>query len=116
MVLKILYLDDEPELCRLFSALFSAEDVEVKVFTDAREAIDEARKAPPDIAILDYRLPEMNGDRVAQLMPAEVPKYLVTGDIMIAPAYPFVAIYSKPDFIKEVQHLIDSRRAQRAGA
>jgi DNA-binding NtrC family response regulator len=116
MAFKVLYLDDEPVLCELFAELFSSAEVEVNVYTDARKAIDAARTSPPDIAVLDYRLEEMNGDRVAQLMPARIPKYLVTGDILVSPEYPFRGIFSKPGHLREIENLIEEGLKRKSAA
>jgi DNA-binding NtrC family response regulator len=114
MPLSVLYLDDEPDLCDLFRDLIASEEVEVRVFTDAQSAIDAAWASPPDLAILDYRLPEMNGDTAAQRMPPAVPKYLVTGDITVAPtSYPFIATFAKPGYLRQVRELIQSTRDSR---
>ena len=110
MGLKVLYLDDEPTLCEYFKQLVSEPEVEVVTFTDASEAIEWARQSPPDLAIIDYRLPGTNGDRVAQAMPSGIPKYLVTGDLQVAPDYPFEEIFLKPAYLADVRRVIAARR------
>src|SRR4051812_18643808 len=80
--LKVLYLDDEPDICDVFSELYSNEKVSVRTFTQPTMAIEFAKSNPPDIIFLDYRLPSTNGDLVALAMDSRIPKCLISGDIM----------------------------------
>lgn len=94
--IKIFYIDDEPELCDIFSEQFSSAEVQVITFTAPQIATAEARKNPPDIIFIDYRLPGTTGDIVAQLLPANIPIYLITGEISVATVFKFAAVLSKP--------------------
>ena len=96
MSLKIIYIDDEPELCENFIDTFSEAGISILTFTDANSAIAAAKKTPPDLIFLDYRLPGTNGDKVAQLIDPSIPKYLITGDIAVATTYNFQAVFPKP--------------------
>lgn len=115
MQLKILYLDDEEALCELFFDEFSSPDIQVMTFTDPKKAMEEARTTAPDLMFLDYRLPGTTGDEIAQSMPPQIPKYLITGDNDVKTTYKFVAIFHKPmsteDIRKTFQGMVDSKLA-----
>lgn len=96
MSLKIIYLDDEPDLCELFSDEFSSDGVLISTFFDVQKAIDAAKTTKPDLIFIDYRLPDTNGDKVAQAMPADIPKYLITGDYSVDTHYKFNGFFAKP--------------------
>src|SRR5688572_6231093 len=60
---RILIADDHPLIRRGLRALLETRpDLEVvAVAATGREALAAARRSPPDIAIIDYSLPELNG-------------------------------------------------------
>jgi CheY-like chemotaxis protein len=106
MSLKIYYLDDEVELCENFSDLFSGKDLVITTFTDPSKAIEMAKNHPPDLFFLDFRLPSMTGDKVAQLLDGKIPKFLITGDIAVETQYPFIKIISKPYRVEDIDNII----------
>jgi len=110
MTFKVLYLDDESELCDIFAEEISCKEVQVTTFTNAKSAIDHSIKDQPNMIFLDYRLNDTSGDEVALCMPADIPKYLITGDIMLKPNFDFVQIFSKPTDYKQLAELIQSAR------
>jgi two-component system phosphate regulon response regulator PhoB len=65
MNVNILAVDDEKEVLDFITAVFSG-DPEVRVDTAAsgREALDRIGRHPPDLVILDWRLPDMPGPEV----------------------------------------------------
>ncbi|HMG33611.1 MAG TPA: response regulator transcription factor [Blastocatellia bacterium] len=62
----VLVVDDEPQILRVLRASLSARGYEVRTAPGGKEALDEIRKQPPDIVILDLGMPEMNGTEVCQ--------------------------------------------------
>lgn len=76
MPLKLLIADDE----RLFrqslrKLLESAKDIKVVAeAADGQEAVFKAREKEPDIALLDVRMPKMDGIKAAKLISTVVPK------------------------------------------
>ena len=108
MPLKILHLDDEIEICNIFSDLFSSHDFHIKSFTQVPQAIEEAKKNPPDLIFLDYRLPGITGEQVALQMNDTIPKCLITGDVFVKIKYPFVATFKKPWRSSAIQAFLDS--------
>jgi DNA-binding NtrC family response regulator len=107
MPLDVLYVDDEKDLCENFEDLFSSPQVRVRTFTDPRLAVAAANQDPPDLAFLDFRLPELNGEQIARAMKREIPKYLITGDLAVRCDYPFVATFYKPYAFDEVKRVLD---------
>jgi signal transduction histidine kinase len=80
---KILIADDEPGLRQYLAA--SLADYQVIEARDGKEALELARQYQPELAILDYMMPEMDGIEIArhlrQLpMTARMPIMLVTAN------------------------------------
>lgn len=107
--LKVLYLDDEPQLCAIFVDLFNSDLVEVKAFTNPAEAIAAAKLDPPDVAFLDYRMPGTTGAEVANAMRPDIPKYLITADISGLNGSAFIGIFDKPFDVELIQDVLDRR-------
>src|SRR4051812_43447182 len=107
MQFKIIYIDDEVELCESFAEVFSSEGVQITTFTDPKAATEYANKITPDLVFIDNRLPSTSGEKVARLMNASIPKILVTGNMTDALSDAFVRVLPKPYPIKEVIQLIN---------
>ena len=61
---RILVIDDEPELLRALNINLRAHGYEVDSATDGSTALRHAAAHPPDLAILDLGLPDMDGVEV----------------------------------------------------
>lgn len=96
MSLKVYYLDDEVDLCDNFMDSFSSDTISIQTFSDPTKLIEATKKSPPDMFFLDYRLPSITGDQVALMLPPQIPKFLVTGDITVETNYQFKQIFPKP--------------------
>ncbi len=107
MSINVIYLDDEPMLCELFSEFFSSDDIIITTFTDVYTAIDEIKKNPPDLIFIDFRLPGMNGDQVALQLAPSIPKFLITGDIDVETAYKFTKVIPKPYKRDEISSILN---------
>lgn len=107
MLLRIVYIDDEEELCLMFRQLFSRNGFEVIAFSDPRKGMEYITAQPPDIIFFDYRLPGANGDELALRLGDGTPKYLVTGELDVKTKYPFKKIFHKPyrpeDILAEIK-------------
>jgi two-component system phosphate regulon response regulator PhoB len=63
---KILVVDDEPDMLELLETNLTAAGYEVVIAADGREALEKARKAQPQLIVLDVMLPEMDGMEVCK--------------------------------------------------
>lgn len=108
MPLKIIYLDDEADLCTLFQLAFESDQVVIQTFINPPDAILEANKGNCDLIILDYRLPHTNGDLVAMQMDPKIPKILITGDLNVVPETSFLRIFYKPFKVQEIEDFLQS--------
>lgn len=107
-MLNVLHLDDEEEICSVFADLFSSPQISIKSFTNARAAIEEVKKNPPDLIFLDYRLPGTNGEEVATEMNTKIPICLISGDITLKTNYAFSAVFKKPWKSTEIQAFLNT--------
>ncbi len=78
---RILIVDDEAAICWSLDRLFRSEKFDVSIASSAEQALAEAQSRPPDIILLDVRLPCMSGlDAIAQFrkLNGDVPIVLMT--------------------------------------
>ena len=63
---SILVVDDDPNISRLEQLYLEKEGCEVRVAADGRQAVEEFRRLPPDLILLDVMLPFMDGFQVCE--------------------------------------------------
>lgn len=63
---KILLVDDDKEFVNSFSSIIESEGYIVEVAFSGQEALDKFKKSAFDLFILDIKLPDMNGGKVAK--------------------------------------------------
>jgi CheY-like chemotaxis protein len=63
---KILVVDDESEICELLEDFLTGKGYVVTTATRGREAINNLKKGPFDLMLLDMRMPEMDGFQVME--------------------------------------------------
>lgn len=68
---KILIADDEPDILEILKYNLSNEGYEVITAKDGDEALEKARRAQPDLVILDVMMPKKTGVEVCQLLRAQ---------------------------------------------
>lgn len=107
MPFKIYYVDDEPELLEIFIDCFTSPELSISTFTDPKHAIRAIQQSPPDLLILDYRMPDMTGDQLAQTVDKSIHKVMITGDLEVVPKAEFLKIFRKPYNLFELKELID---------
>ncbi|MFH1878217.1 MAG: response regulator [Candidatus Omnitrophota bacterium] len=61
---KILIVDDEPDILRSISFRVKKAGYEVICAEDGGEGLEKAREEKPDLIILDYRMPVLDGIEV----------------------------------------------------
>lgn len=67
----ILLVDDDPTTRRLFGSLLGRAGFEVLYAKDGNEGREMARRFLPDLVLLDYNMPVMDGMEVAQRLKHE---------------------------------------------
>src|SRR3990167_1599108 len=68
---KILIVEDDPLMARLYEKGFKFEGYEVEVALNGREGLDKVHANKPTIMILDIMMPEMNGLEVLDKLKAD---------------------------------------------
>ncbi|OGM19861.1 hypothetical protein A2686_01165 [Candidatus Woesebacteria bacterium RIFCSPHIGHO2_01_FULL_38_10] len=58
---KILIVEDDPLMSRLYQKIFTFEGYAIDIATDGVEALDKVRKDKPTLILLDIMMPRMNG-------------------------------------------------------
>lgn len=69
--LKVLIVEDESQVARLIELELSYEGYQVEIARNGKEALERVEKYKPDLMILDWMLPEMDGLEVTRRIRAE---------------------------------------------
>jgi DNA-binding NtrC family response regulator len=94
---RVLIIDDDEAVCRRLSGWLEDQAYEVVTFTDPNGGVEQLRRAPCELALVDLRLPEVDGvDVIGRLRE-------------VSPGTPVVAMCAFPDHDQ-------LQRALRAGA
>src|SRR5918994_2623013 len=66
---KIMVVDDDPGIRQLLNMVLELEGFDVVgLVADGSEAIDVALEAQPDVVILDYMMPNLDGEQAASFI------------------------------------------------
>jgi len=65
---KILIVDDEPDILELIEYNLKKEGYQVYTARNGQEAVSEAKKALPDLIVLDIMMPKMDGIEACRIM------------------------------------------------
>lgn len=76
----IVYIDDEPALCRVMELVLGQAGLAVRAFTDPVAALAYLAREPAAVVLCDQRMPQMTGLELLAALPREIPFVLVTGD------------------------------------
>jgi DNA-binding NtrC family response regulator len=68
--IKVLVVDDDPSVCKTVGMLLEDHGYRAKTFTDAQEALHHAADESYQIAIVDLRMPTMDGVEVVEKLKA----------------------------------------------
>ena len=106
MPLEVVYIDDEHDLCEMFSEAFTTPNVHITTFMDPNVALTSIASKAPDLIFIDFRLPNITGDKIALKMDPKIPKVLITGDLQVKVEAIFDQVFYKPvDFDQVAQYL-----------
>jgi two-component system, OmpR family, alkaline phosphatase synthesis response regulator PhoP len=80
MPTEIMVAEDDPKLAEVLRRYLEREGYRVVLVPDGRQAIDRARRHPPDLIILDLMLPQVDGWDVCRVLKreSEVPILILT--------------------------------------
>jgi CheY-like chemotaxis protein len=68
---KILIVEDDPLMSRMYQKIFTFEGYEVEMASDGQEGLDKAREMKPTLVLLDVMMPKMNGLQVLEKLKAD---------------------------------------------
>jgi CheY-like chemotaxis protein len=113
---KVLVVDDDIVMFRLFQVQVKRAGCEGFFFRDGQSALDQFEKINPDLAVLDYNLPDYNGGelykKIREIPSAkDMPVIFVTGtvqneDLETIESIGAEAFLSKPFSPRKLQNLI----------
>ncbi|MFW6181063.1 MAG: sigma-54-dependent transcriptional regulator, partial [Spirochaetota bacterium] len=121
----ILIVDDEEEMCLSLSEILTSRGYRCRYTTDARQVGTLIEKNSIDLAIIDIRMPELDGIGLLRSMRDEnvsIPVIMITGypsidNAVKAMKYGASNFYVKPLKVRmlldEIHHIFDSRRKRR---
>lgn len=83
---KIFIIDDEPQILFISASRLKANGYAVETALSGKEALEMIRKEPPDLVLLDYVMPEMDGAEVLDQLKSDsstrqVPVLMFTADV-----------------------------------
>ena len=113
-MMKVLYVEDQPVNVALMEALFAMRpELELEVAMSGEEGYEAATRNPPDLLLLDLRLPDCHGtELLARLREhpslSTTPAAAVTADELCdLSASTFMETWRKPLDIHRVLHRLD---------
>lgn len=71
---RILIVDDEDNVRRMLATAFSLQGHETHCASNGRTALEHFADTPPDVVLMDIRMPEMNGIDTLKVMRAQQPR------------------------------------------
>jgi len=80
--MRVLLVDDEEIFRERLARALRARGLEVVTAASVEEGLDRARAAPPDVALVDLRMPGPSGLELVQRLSAEMPQvrtFVLTG-------------------------------------
>ena len=104
--MKILIVDDDLHIQRLYKEEFEDEGYEVVVASNGQEAMEMFDKENPDIVTLDILLPDVDGIRILRQMKEKNPKV----PVIMSTAYDYrddFAVWASEAYIVKSSDLDD---------
>jgi CheY-like chemotaxis protein len=68
---KILVVEDDPLMSRMYQKIFTFEGYEVEMAGDGQEGLDKVRSYKPTLILLDVMMPKLNGLQVLEKLKAD---------------------------------------------
>ncbi len=80
--IDVLLVDDEPEFLVMLEKRLGKRQLSVRCASSGERAVEEVRKSPPEVVVLDVKMPDMDGietlRRIKELAP-EIEVLMLTG-------------------------------------
>ncbi len=96
MTFKIIYLDDESDICEDFALIMESDSIQVLTFTSPLELLQKIDSINPDLIVSDYRMPDLTGVELARKLSPQLPKILLTGELSLKDTSDFIKVFQKP--------------------
>ena len=71
MATKVLIIEDDQLIQRMYLKMFTFEKFDVETASDGEEGLEKARSVKPTIILLDVMMPKMNGMQVLEKLKAD---------------------------------------------
>ena len=125
MKFSILIIDDDKIVCNSLKRLLNSKEYSVNSAYSAAQALDLIETDPPDLVVLDYKLPDKNGLQVLREIREKFPRILVIiltafGNVSLAVeamkhgAYYFLEKEADPELVRfTIQKALDAIRLQK---
>ncbi len=119
MVPSLLLVDDDPDACETTAELLKMSGYDVDMATSGQAALKLAEKKPYALAIIDYRMPRMNGVELFRRLRERCPEMtgiFLTGYTTLDVVYPAIEagairVLSKPVNYQELVAVVEERLA-----
>lgn len=72
--IKVLVVDDDPQVCKTVGMILKEHGYHVQSYSQPRQALQAVRKSPFDMAIIDIKMPDLNGLELVEKIKAEDPR------------------------------------------
>jgi two-component system, OmpR family, alkaline phosphatase synthesis response regulator PhoP len=69
----VLVIEDSRPMQRTLQRLFEADALEVRIASDGVEGLESFRNQPPNVVVLDLKLPDLSGKELCRSFKAEMP-------------------------------------------
>ena len=127
---KILNIDDSPTVQRLIEMILSSQGYEVVLASDGEEGIAKAKSERPDLILVDFVMPKMNGYQVCKTLKddpgfKDTPIILVTSkgdkvgskfvDVLGIAEY-FTKPFQPEELLAKIREVLDKRAQDLAAA
>src|SRR5438132_10913367 len=76
---KVLIVEDNPDVRRLYAIGLNQRGYEVKLAANGAEAVERIAHEKPDVILLDWVMPLMDGGEVLNKLSSEVPIIVISG-------------------------------------
>lgn len=82
--IRVLVVDDDVQVCKTVGMILEDHGYHVQSFSQPRQALQAVRKKPFDIALIDIKMPDLNGLELVERIREEDPRVAV----LVMTAYP----------------------------